>query len=56
MGQLNALKFAWANEFTEIIDFSEEEVEKWLVRYINRNDEVYNTLHQSEMDLREFEN
>jgi hypothetical protein len=36
MGQLNALKVAWENEFTETIDFSEEEVEKWLVWYINR--------------------
>jgi len=36
--------------------FFEEEVEKWLVRYINRNDEVDDTLHQSNIDLREFEN
>jgi hypothetical protein len=47
MEQLNALKVAWENEFTETIDFSEEEVEKWLVQYINRNDEVDDTLHQS---------
>ena len=25
-----------------------------MVQYINRNDEVENTLHQSELDLREF--
>jgi hypothetical protein len=31
MGQLNALKVAWENEFTETIEFSEDEVEKWLV-------------------------
>jgi hypothetical protein len=55
MGQLNALKVTWENEFTETIDFSEE-VEKWLVWYINRNDEVDDMLHQSEMDLMEFEN
>jgi uncharacterized coiled-coil DUF342 family protein len=56
MGQLNALKISWANEFTKTVEFSEDEVEKWLVRYINRNDEVDDTLHQSEMDLRELEN
>jgi len=56
MGQLNALKVAWENEFTETIYFSEDEVEKWLVRYINRNDEVDDTLHQLEIDMREFEN
>jgi hypothetical protein len=54
--QLDALKVAWENEFTETIEFSEEEVEKWLVRYINRNDEVDDMLHQSGMDMREFEN
>jgi len=46
MGQLNALKVVWANEFTKNIEFFEDEVEKWLVQYFNRNDEVENTLHQ----------
>jgi hypothetical protein len=55
-GQLNALKVAWANEFIETIEFSEDEVEKWLVWYINGNDEVDDTLHQLKLDLREFEN
>jgi uncharacterized protein YecA (UPF0149 family) len=55
MEQLKTLKVAWANEFTETIEFSEDEVEKWLVQYININDEVDDTLHQSELDLREFE-
>jgi hypothetical protein len=50
--QLNALKVVWENEFTETIEFFEEEVEKWLVIYINRNYEVDETLHQSGMDLK----
>jgi len=54
--QLNALMVAWANKFTKTIEFFEEEFEKWLVRYINRNDEVDGTLHESDMDTREFEN
>jgi hypothetical protein len=54
--QHDALKVAWENEFTETIGFFEEEVEKWLVKYINRNDEVDDTLHESCMDMREFEN
>jgi len=53
MGQLEALKVVLANEFNETIEFSEDEVEKWLVWYINRNDEVDNTLHQSKLDLKE---
>jgi len=37
--------------------FSEEEVvESWLAKYINRNDEVDDTLYQLGMDLRSFEN
>jgi hypothetical protein len=56
MGQLKAPKVVWANEFTETIESFEDEVEKWLVWYININDEVDDTLHQSELDLREFEN
>jgi hypothetical protein len=54
--QLDALKVPWANEFTKTIEFSEEEVEKWLVMYINRNDEVDDTLHQFGMHMRELEN
>jgi len=54
MGHLNALKFSWENEFTKTIEFFEDEVEKWLVWYINVNDELDDTLHQSEMDPREF--
>jgi hypothetical protein len=44
--QLSALKVAWDNEFTENIEFSKDEVEKWLVWYINKNDEVDDTLNQ----------
>jgi hypothetical protein len=53
-GQLKSLKVAWANEFTETIEFSKDEVERWSVRYINRNDEVDDTLHQSDLYMREF--
>jgi hypothetical protein len=45
MGQINALNVSWENEFTKTIEFSEDEVEKWLVRYINMNDVVDDTLH-----------
>jgi hypothetical protein len=55
MGQLKALKVVLANEFTETIEFSEDKVERWMVRYINKNDEVDDTLHQLEIDMREFE-
>jgi hypothetical protein len=54
--QLDILKFAWASEFTNSIEFSEQEIKKWLVRYINRNNKVNDTLHQLGMDLRDMEN
>ena len=56
LDQLNVLKLAWENKFIEIIELSEEDVERWLIRYININDEVYDTLHQLGMYLREMEN
>jgi hypothetical protein len=34
MGQINALKVTWADEFTETVEFSEDEVEKRLVCYM----------------------
>jgi hypothetical protein len=50
------LKVDWENEFIETIEFFEEGVERWLVRYINKYDEVDDMFHQSRMDLREMEN
>jgi hypothetical protein len=47
MGKLNALKVSLENECTETIEFSEDEVEIWLVWYIKKNDEVDETFHQS---------
>jgi hypothetical protein len=55
MGQLKTLKVVWAIKFTETIEFSKDEFERWLVQYIIRNDEVVDTLHQSKLNLREFE-
>jgi hypothetical protein len=55
MGQLKALKVVWDSEFIETIKFYEDEVERLLVRYINRNDEVDDTLHPSELDMMELE-
>ena len=49
MEQLKTSKVSWDNKFTETIEFSEDEVEKWLVWYIDINDEVDDTLHQLEL-------
>jgi len=54
--RIDVLKVAWASEFTDSIELSKKEVEKWLLQYITRNDEVDNTLHQLGMDTREMKN
>ena len=53
--QLEALKVAWENEFSDSVEFFEE-VERWHVWYINENDDIEDTLHQLIIDLREMEN
>jgi hypothetical protein len=54
--QLEALKVAWASEFTDSIEFSKDEVERWLFRYINKYDDIDDTLHQLSIELRGMEN
>jgi hypothetical protein len=54
--KLEALKVAWASEFSDSIGFSKEEVERWLVWYVNKNEDIEDTLHQLSLDLRELEN
>jgi hypothetical protein len=35
--QLEALKTSRANEFDNLIELSQEEVEKWLIHFVNKN-------------------
>jgi hypothetical protein len=35
---LDALKVPWENKFNEVTEYLEEEVEKWLICYVNKND------------------
>jgi len=44
--KLEALKVVWASEFTYRIEFFEEEIERWLVGYVNKNEDIEDTLHQ----------
>jgi hypothetical protein len=44
------------SEFSDSNEFSKEEVERWLVRYINKNDDIEDMLHQLSIDLIEMEN
>jgi hypothetical protein len=52
---LDALKVSWENEFNEITKYLEEEVEKWLFRYVNKIEDVEDMLHQLSFDIRDME-
>jgi hypothetical protein len=56
LDQLEEFKVAWVSEFTDLIQFYKDKVEMWLVRYINKNDNIEDTLHQLTIDLIEMEN
>jgi hypothetical protein len=56
LDQIEALKVAWVSEFTDSIKFFEDDVERWLVRYIKKTDDIKGMLHQLSIDLREVEN
>jgi hypothetical protein len=52
---LDFVKVSFENEFNEITEHLEEEVENWLIHYVNRNDEVEDTLHHLNFDIRDIE-
>jgi hypothetical protein len=54
--QLEALKISWANEFSDSIEFFEDEIESWLFWYVNKKKDIEDTIHQLILDLKELEN
>jgi len=42
---LEALKTSWANEFDNLIELSQEEVEKWLIHCVNKNEYQEDIIH-----------
>jgi hypothetical protein len=38
------------------VEFSKDEVERWLAQYINKKDDIKDTFHESSIDLREMDN
>lgn len=47
--KLDSLKISLAERFKDFFEYSETEVEGWLVRYLNKNDDIEDTLHQLTM-------
>ena len=38
-----------------MIEYTEQEVKSWLVRYVNKNEDIEDTLHQISIEFRDFE-
>jgi hypothetical protein len=53
---LEALKTSWDSDFDNLTEFSEEEVEKWLIHYVNKNEDIEDTIHQLGFDFKDMEN
>jgi hypothetical protein len=37
---LDALKISWENEFNESTKYLEDDMKKWLIHYVNKNEDV----------------
>jgi hypothetical protein len=53
--KLESLKSASTERFNSLTEYSEFEVESWLVNYVNKNEDIEDTLHQISIDYREIE-
>jgi hypothetical protein len=49
--KLELLKSASAERFNSLTKYSELEVESWLVSYVNKNEDIEDTLHQLSIDF-----
>jgi hypothetical protein len=53
--KMELLKTASAERFNSLTEYSELEVESWLVSYVNKNEDIEDTLHQLSIDFRYLE-
>jgi hypothetical protein len=49
------LKGVSTETFNNIIEYDENEIENWLVSYVNKNEDIKNSLHQLSFHLRDLE-
>jgi hypothetical protein len=54
--KLDSLKILLAKNFNNVTEYSEIEVEIWLVRYVRKNDDIEDILHRISMDFKYIEN
>jgi hypothetical protein len=54
--KLDSLKISSTKKFNNVTEYSEIEVEIWLVRYVIKNDDIEDILHRISMDFKYIEN
>jgi hypothetical protein len=54
--KLDSLKTVATKKFNNLTDYLEIEVESWLVSYVNKYEDIEDTLHQLSMDFKDLEN
>jgi len=50
--QIEGLKKASVGKFDRIVEFTYEEIDSWLVKYINKNEDIENTLQNVSIDYK----
>jgi len=50
--KLDSLKITSDENLNNLIEYSKIEVESWLVSYVNKNEDIEDTLHQILMDFK----
>jgi hypothetical protein len=53
---LDSLKLSSVKKFNNLTEYSEIEVESWLVHYVSKNDDIEDILHRISMDFKYIEN
>ena len=53
--EVEILKGLSAENFNSIIEYNENEVDNWLVRYANKNEDIEYVLHKLSFELRYLE-
>jgi hypothetical protein len=53
---LDSLKISLVKIFNNLTEYSEIEVESWLVCYVRKNDDIEDILHRISMDFKYIEN
>jgi hypothetical protein len=54
--KMELLKSASGERFNSLTEYSELEIESWLVNYVNKNEDIEDTLHQLSIDFQDMEN